>query len=116
MNEKNQETENLIKKIDEKMNALIEERKKELINKDGDLTKDEQIELGKLLLNCNSNNIQTIDLSEKNPNLNATYVCIKDRGGNAVIVNSNKEYLTATSSVNFENHVQEFINGRRTNK
>lgn len=110
--------EKLVNQIDSKIKELEYEIGKELFNKDGDLTKEEQINLGKALLKCSNKNIDLsiIDLSEKNPSLDATYIGIKDRGGNAIIVDSKKEYLTATSSVDFERHVKEFLNGRRTNK
>lgn len=116
--ERIQKADTLIGNIDDKIKELQEEVIKELLNKDGDLTKEEQINLGKAILKCFDKNIDLsiIDLSEKNPSLDATYIGIKDRGGNAIIVNSKKEYLTATSSVDFERHVQEFLNGRRTNK
>lgn len=82
------------------------------------LTKNDLIKLGKTILKCSSDDtkIQIIDLNQYNPSIDAVYICVKERGGNAIIINSNKEYLTATSSVNFEKHLQEFINGRRTNK
>ncbi len=115
--ERIQKADALIGTIDDKIKELQEQVKKELLNKDGDLTKEEQINLGKALLNCSNKNseLSIIDLSEKDPTLDATYIGIKDRGGTAIIVNSKKEYLTATSSVDFERHLQEFINGRRTN-
>ena len=118
VNQQDIQIEELIKKIDDKIEELDrdDEQKQQLLNKTGDLTKEEQVTLGKLLLGYDTENTQyqIIDLSEKNPGLEAMYVCIKERGGNAIIVNSKKEYLGATSAVNFDRHVQEFINGRRT--
>lgn len=107
----------LINKINNSISELEEKVKVDLLNKEGDLTKEEQISLGKAILKCSNSNIEKsiIDLSEKDPSLDAVYIGIKDRGGNAIIVNSKKEYLTATSAVNFERHVEEFKNGRRTN-
>ena len=116
INNFNKELDKLINQIEGSIKVYETEVKRELLNKDGELSKEEQISLGKSILGCSDNsNIQIIDLDEKFPNINAVYVCVKDRGGNAVIVNSNKEYLTATSAVNFERHVEEFKNGRRTN-
>ena len=108
-----EELANQINKIEEEIRNLEKEKIYELLNKDNDLTKKEQIILGELILNCVGNlyKKQIIDL---NPSLDAIYICVKTRGGDAIIVNSKKEYLTATSAVNFDKHLQEFINGRRT--
>lgn len=47
------------------------------------------------------------------PEINAYYFWVPMRGGVSVIVNSQGEKLGATSSVNFERHLQAFIDGRR---
>lgn len=44
---------------------------------------------------------------------NAVYFWQDERGGLSVIVASDGTYLAATSSVNFEKHLEEFNSGRR---
>ena len=43
----------------------------------------------------------------------AVYFWQSERGGLSVIVASDGTYLAATSSVNFEKHLEEFNSGRR---
>lgn len=115
--EMKKDIDNLVNKIDSKIEELRKDGIDKLLSKEGTLTREEQIELGKLILNTNrKDELQIIDLKEKDPTLDAIYVCVKSRGGNSIIVNSNKEYLTATSSVDIDRHIQEFKNGRRTEK
>lgn len=45
--------------------------------------------------------------------IDAYYFWNPARGGLSVIVNSNGEKLAATSSVNFDRHLEEFKKGRR---
>lgn len=47
------------------------------------------------------------------PDTDAYYFWNPARGGIAVIVAKNGEKLGATSSVSYERHVKEFLNGRR---
>lgn len=47
------------------------------------------------------------------PEINAFYFWMPVRGGVSVIVNAQGEKLGATSSVNYERHLQAFIDGRR---
>lgn len=47
------------------------------------------------------------------PEIEGFYFWNPERGGNSVMINKNGEKLSATSSVSFERHLQEFQNGRR---
>lgn len=51
--------------------------------------------------------------SKRIPEENATYYYNPARGGKCVIVSDDGSYLSATSSVNFERHLEEFKAGRR---
>lgn len=51
--------------------------------------------------------------SKRIPEENATYYYNPVRGGKSVIVSDDGSYLGATSSVNFDKHLEEFKNGRR---
>jgi len=51
--------------------------------------------------------------SKRIPEENATYYYNPARGGKCVIVSDDGSYLSATSSVNFERHLEEFKTGRR---
>ena len=102
----------------DKINSIIEEFEyeigKELYNKEGDLTREEQIKFGKALINClTEEGVEVIDLSEKNPNISAVYVnSNKDR---AIIVDSKKEILVEyLQKSNFDKHYNDYINGKRT--
>ncbi len=59
----------------------------------------------------------TVEEAEKNnkelPNLEAHYFWSTARGGRSVIIKANGEKLVATSSVNYEKHLQAFIDGKR---
>lgn len=51
--------------------------------------------------------------SKRIPEENATYYYNPARGGKCVIVSDDGSYLSATSSVNFDRHLEEFKTGRR---
>ncbi|MGN1000958.1 MAG: hypothetical protein ACI4OG_03375 [Bacilli bacterium] len=53
------------------------------------------------------------EYSKRIPEENATYYYNPARGGKCVIVSDDGSYLSATSSVNFERHLEEFKTGRR---
>ena len=54
--------------------------------------------------------------SKKIDEIDATYYWNPIRGGLALIVSSNGEYLGATSSVDFERHLSEFKKGEETER
>ena len=70
---------------------------------------EELIELGKTIL---KNDVHYKELPEDN----AIYMWENIRGGIAIIIGEDKSYLTATSSVNFERHLNEYRSGRRNSK
>ena len=47
------------------------------------------------------------------PEINAWYFWEPVRGGVSVIINSSYEKLSATSGVEYEEHLREFANGKR---
>ncbi len=67
---------------------------------------EELVELGKKIL---KNDVHYKELPEDN----AIYMWENIRGGIAIIIGEDKSYLTATSSVNFERHLNEYRRGRR---
>ena len=83
-------------------------------NNEKTLTKEEQIELGKKLLKLNGE-ATIIDLSKKDSNIDAVYICEPVIGGSSIIVGSNGTVLYANSSVDPDVHLVEFKKGRRTN-
>lgn len=70
---------------------------------------EELIELGKTIL---KNDVHYKELPEDN----AIYMWENIRGGIGIIIGEDKSYLTATSSVNFERHLNEYRSGRRNSK
>jgi hypothetical protein len=48
------------------------------------------------------------------PEIDAFYFAKPIRGGRAVIINSGCEYLSVVSAVNYEEHVQAFRDGKRS--
>ena len=70
---------------------------------------EELVELGKTIL---KNDVHYKELPEDN----AIYMWENIRGGIGIIIGEDKSYLTATSSVNFERHLNEYRSGRRNSK
>lgn len=51
--------------------------------------------------------------SKQVPEIDGYYFWYPSRGGIALLINSKKEKLGATSSVSFERHLQAFLAGKR---
>ena len=80
------------------------------------LSKAEQISLGKKLLNTPDKykeSIKVIDLLEKDSKIDAVYIYESIRGGESIIVDFKGEVLWA-SSAGFQKHLEEYNKGRRT--
>ena len=69
---------------------------------------EELIELGKTML---KNDVHYKELPEDN----AIYMWENIRGGIGIIIGEDKSYLTATSGVNFEDHLKKYREGKRNN-
>ena len=76
------------------------------------LSKEEQIKLGAKVIGITYEEASkyVMDL----PNCDAIYISDPVKGGGSVIVGSNGEVLYANSSVDYDVHVKEYQNGRRT--
>lgn len=57
---------------------------------------------------------QAIANCKKIDDIDAYCFWSKERGGKTVIIGSNKEKLVAPSNISLDQHIEEFVNGRRT--
>lgn len=74
--------------------------------------RNELLDISANLLNISVDEAKT---NNKNlPNSDAIYVWDSRRGGAGVIIEPNGSFLYAISSVNFEDHVKAFSEGKRT--
>ena len=74
------------------------------------MNNEELKEIGKQILN--NEKLMFKELPEDN----AIYMWEDSRGGRAIIIGTDKTYLVATSCVNFEDHLNQFRNGKRNMK
>lgn len=101
-----------------------------MYNTDNEESNLDEIKTSELTSDQTTNNIEHIYISQleeklqmdKNDiiknckrieNENATYYWNPMRGGIALIVSDDGSYLGATSSINFDKHLEEYKNGRR---
>ena len=79
------------------------------------ITKDEQIKIGKNILStymeCPEESLTITELAEDS----AIYISQPIRGGGSIIVASDGSYLFFNSSISFDEALEEFRKGRRSN-
>ncbi len=103
-NANHSEIEKMVNKIDDKIFELEQDKLQ---------SNPTHIYMSKLEEKLNMNKNEILNNSKRIENENATYYWNSSRGGISLIVSDDGSYLAATSSVNYDRHLEEFKNGKR---